>query len=80
MKNDINEIVKRIFNLIIFYYLNRKSSKCGKLPEKQFLVRNSLLTDLFEIKHIRTIYHIFVVILIIFFIHTTIYDIVDTGS
>lgn len=33
-----------------------------KLPEKVFQPRNALLTDLFEIKHIKTIYHIFIVI------------------
>lgn len=61
-------------------FVVRKSSKEGSLPDKQFLMRNSLLTDLFKIKHIKTIYHIFIVILIILFINTAIYDIVDTGS
>ncbi|XP_046419622.1 sterol O-acyltransferase 1 isoform X1 [Neodiprion fabricii] len=62
-------------------YSNRqKSLKDGSLPEKKFLMRNSLLTDLFKIKHIKTIYHIFIVILIILFINTAVYDIVDTGS
>ncbi|KAF4516835.1 hypothetical protein B566_EDAN006229 [Ephemera danica] len=61
-------------------YENRiKSEKAGVLPDKQFLARNSLLTDLFEIKHIRTIYHIFIAILIILFLNTVIYDLVDTG-
>ncbi|XP_058831429.1 sterol O-acyltransferase 1 [Topomyia yanbarensis] len=52
----------------------------GKLPEKEFLARNSLLTDLFEVKHIKTIYHIFVVILIIMFLNTVVHDFVDRGS
>ncbi|XP_058061643.1 sterol O-acyltransferase 1 [Anopheles bellator] len=52
----------------------------GKLPEKEFIARNSLLTDLFEVKHIKTIYHIFVVILIILFLNTVVHDFVDTGS
>ncbi|XP_033220386.1 sterol O-acyltransferase 1 [Belonocnema kinseyi] len=56
-----------------------KPSKNGDLPDKQFLQRNSLLTDLFEIKHIRTIYNIFIVILIILFINTAIHDIMETG-
>ncbi|XP_012254315.2 sterol O-acyltransferase 1 [Athalia rosae] len=58
----------------------KKSSKPGSLPEKEFLSRNSPLTDLFKIKHIRAIYHIFIVIFIILFINTAVYDIVDTGS
>lgn len=61
-------------------YKNRvKPSKHGGLPEKQFMSRNSLLTDLFEIKHIRTIYNIFIVILIILFINTAVYDLVVAG-
>ncbi|CAB3376613.1 Hypothetical predicted protein [Cloeon dipterum] len=56
-----------------------KPTREGTLPDKQFLTRNSLLTDLFEIKHIRTIYHIFVAILIILFLNTLIYDLTDTG-
>uniref|UniRef100_A0A182FW57 O-acyltransferase n=2 Tax=Anopheles albimanus TaxID=7167 RepID=A0A182FW57_ANOAL len=52
----------------------------GKLPEKEFMARNSLLTDLFEVKHIKTIYHIFIVILIILFLNTVVHDFVDTGS
>lgn len=51
----------------------------GKLPEKEFMARNSLLTDLFEVKHIKTIYHIFIVILIILFLNTVVHDFVDTG-
>uniref|UniRef100_A0A182WZA6 Uncharacterized protein n=1 Tax=Anopheles quadriannulatus TaxID=34691 RepID=A0A182WZA6_ANOQN len=43
---------------------HRKSTKTdGKLPDKVFMPRNSLLTDLFEVKHIKTIYHIFILIL-----------------
>ena len=60
---------------------HRKSAKTdGKLPDKVFMPRNSLLTDLFEVKHIKTIYHIFIVILIILFLNTVVHDFVDTGS
>ncbi|XP_053685275.1 sterol O-acyltransferase 1 [Sabethes cyaneus] len=58
----------------------RRRSANGTLPEKEFLARNSLLTDLFEVKHIKTIYHIFVVILIIMFLNTVVHDFVDRGS
>ncbi|XP_059470390.1 sterol O-acyltransferase 1 isoform X2 [Neocloeon triangulifer] len=56
-----------------------KPARDGALPDKEFLARSSLLTDLFAIKHIRTIYHIFVAILIILLLNTVIYDLADTG-
>ncbi|KOC62330.1 Sterol O-acyltransferase 1, partial [Habropoda laboriosa] len=62
-------------------YSNRtKHTGKGILPTKQFLQRNSLLTDLYEIKHIRTIYNLIVATLIILLIHTAVYDIRHTGS
>ena len=57
----------------------KKKSPCGALPSKEYLPRNSLLTDLFEIDHIQTIYHIFVAILILLFMNTMIEDILDKG-
>lgn len=51
-----------------------------KLPQKTFEPRNSLLTDLFEIKHIKTIYHIFIVILIYLFLNTMVTDFVAEGK
>lgn len=57
----------------------KKRLPCGSLPEKEFLPRNSLLTDLFEINHIQTIYHIFIAILILLFFNTVVEDIVDRG-
>ncbi|XP_003398853.1 sterol O-acyltransferase 1 [Bombus terrestris] len=62
-------------------YSNRtKATKENMLPTKQFLQRNSLLTDLYEIKHIRTLYNAIVAMLIILLIHTAVYDIRHTGS
>lgn len=58
----------------------RRKRIAGKLPEKEFVARNSLLTDLFEVKHIKTIYHIFLVILIIMFLDCVVHDFVDRGS
>lgn len=51
-----------------------------KLPEKLFQPRNSLLTDLFEIKHISTIYHIFIVIFNLLLLNVFITDFADTGK
>lgn len=62
-------------------YCNRiKPTKEDTLPRKQFLQRNSMLTDLYEIKHIRTMYNVIVTMLIFLLIHTAIYDIRTTGS
>ncbi|GAB0088106.1 O-acyltransferase [Sergentomyia squamirostris] len=59
---------------------NRKPVEKGsKLPEKEFLARNSLLTDLLEVKHIKTIYNLFVVFMIIMFLKTVVGDLVADG-
>ncbi|XP_077290770.1 sterol O-acyltransferase 1-like [Arctopsyche grandis] len=50
------------------------------LSDKVFVARDSLLTDLLNITHIKTIYNIFVVILILLFLNTTIYDLISSGS
>ncbi|KAL4222557.1 Sterol O-acyltransferase 1 [Mactra antiquata] len=58
----------------------RRQKEQGKLPDKEFIARRSVLTDLFEISHIRSIYHVFVAILIIFSINTVLMDIIEKGS
>ncbi|VEL27813.1 unnamed protein product [Protopolystoma xenopodis] len=55
-----------------------RPSKC--LPEKQFFLRDSILTDLFHVSHIRSVYHIFVAIMIIFFLNTTMNDFLEKGG
>lgn len=54
--------------------------KDGELPVKQFAPRNSTLTDLWEIKHIRTIYHIFLAMLFGLLINTAAYDYLNKGK
>lgn len=62
-------------------YSNRtKPVKQNTLPSKQFLPRDSLLTDLYKNVHIRTIYNIVVATLIVMLMHTVIYDIRQTGT
>lgn len=51
-----------------------------KLPEKHYQPRNSMLTDLFEIKHINTIYHIFIVIFNLLLLNVFVSDFADTGK
>lgn len=58
----------------------RKKSEREKLPEKCFEARNSLLTDLFEINHIKTIYNIFIVMLILLFLTTIATDYMENGE
>lgn len=58
----------------------RKQPVTGRqLPEKEFVPCNSMLTDLFEVKHIRTIYNIFIVILIMLLLNTLVHDLVAYG-
>ncbi|XP_043525846.1 sterol O-acyltransferase 1 isoform X1 [Frieseomelitta varia] len=87
MNDMISEVMRKINSkelkdlLDSKNYSNRtKPTKENTLRSKQFLQRNSLLTDLYEIKHIRTLYNAIVAMLIILLIHTAVYDIRHTGS
>ncbi|KAF2905171.1 hypothetical protein ILUMI_00998 [Ignelater luminosus] len=60
--------------------IDKIKHKPGELPKKQFAPRNSVLTDLWEIKHIRTIYHIFLAMLFGLFINTAAYDYLNKGE
>uniref|UniRef100_A0A8B9L091 O-acyltransferase n=1 Tax=Astyanax mexicanus TaxID=7994 RepID=A0A8B9L091_ASTMX len=46
---------------------------------KQFVIRRSLLDELFEVDHIRTIYHMFIALLILFILSTLVVDFIDEG-
>ncbi|XP_029003489.1 sterol O-acyltransferase 1 [Betta splendens] len=46
---------------------------------KVFVSRRSLLDDLFEVNHFRTIYHMFIALLIIFILSTFVVDFIDEG-
>ncbi|XP_001605991.1 sterol O-acyltransferase 1 [Nasonia vitripennis] len=59
---------------------NRTTRRNGKLQDKVFVARNSYLTDLFEISHFRTIYNIFIVMLMILFLNTAVHDFIETGT
>ncbi|CAL1545200.1 unnamed protein product [Lymnaea stagnalis] len=59
---------------------HKRGKKNGEIPDKIFVTRSSVLTELFEISHIRTIYHIFVAILIVFSLNTMLYDVLEKGS
>ncbi|KYM93067.1 Sterol O-acyltransferase 1, partial [Atta colombica] len=57
----------------------RESNKSGALMDKEFLERNSLLTDLFNISHIRAVYNLFMVTFILLFLNTIACDIMESG-
>ncbi|KAG7260270.1 hypothetical protein CRUP_021178 [Coryphaenoides rupestris] len=46
---------------------------------KQFVSRRSLLDELFEVNHIRTIYHMFIALLVLFILSTLVVDFIDEG-
>lgn len=58
------------------------SSKTGdsELRERVFIRRNSLLTQMFKITHVRTIRHIFISIMIILALHVIFSDLMDKGK
>ncbi|XP_050461652.1 sterol O-acyltransferase 1-like isoform X2 [Cataglyphis hispanica] len=62
------------------YRDKRQSGKKDKLPDKEFLPRNSIFTNLFKIKHIRTVYNVFMVILILLCLNTIWSDIIESGT
>uniref|UniRef100_A0A6P4F551 Uncharacterized protein LOC108045600 n=1 Tax=Drosophila rhopaloa TaxID=1041015 RepID=A0A6P4F551_DRORH len=45
-----------------------------QLPEKVFVARESYLTALLQVEHMRTIYHIFYIILVMFLLNVICYD------
>ncbi|KAM4721802.1 sterol O-acyltransferase 1 isoform 2-T2 [Rhinophrynus dorsalis] len=46
---------------------------------KLFVSRRSILDELFEVNHIRTIYHMFIALLILFILSTVVVDCIDKG-
>lgn len=72
---------ERLSNNVSFSELrpSRRKREDGELPDKVFMPRSSVLTDLFKIKDVKTIYHIFVAILIVFSLNTLVYDLINEG-
>ncbi|XP_046988183.1 sterol O-acyltransferase 2-like [Schistocerca americana] len=61
-------------------YRNRdKSARDGSLPQKQFLARESVLTEMLKVRHFRTVYNIFIATLLMLFLQTAVYDFVIEG-
>jgi sterol O-acyltransferase len=51
-----------------------------ELPERIFVKRNSLLTEMFKINHIRTIRNIFTSIMIVVALQVVFDDLIDSGK
>ncbi|CAO2594673.1 Sterol O-acyltransferase 1 [Lemmus lemmus] len=61
---------------------NNHRAKDLRVPPEQgniFIARWSLLDELFEVDHIRTIYHMFIALLILFILSTLVVDYIDEG-
>ncbi|XP_036615269.1 sterol O-acyltransferase 1-like [Trichosurus vulpecula] len=60
---------------------NHRAKDLRNRPEqgKLFVVRRSMLDELFEVDHIRTIYHMFIALLILFILSTLVVDYIDEG-
>ncbi|XP_001359810.2 sterol O-acyltransferase 1 [Drosophila pseudoobscura] len=52
----------------------QKRPQRRQLPDKVFVARESYLTTLLQVEHMRTIYHIFYIILIMFLLNVIFYD------
>ncbi|XP_017874979.1 PREDICTED: sterol O-acyltransferase 1 [Drosophila arizonae] len=52
----------------------RKDRTRRQLPDKVFVARESYLTALLQVEHMRTIYHIFSIILVMFLMNVIFYD------
>ncbi|CAL4077851.1 unnamed protein product, partial [Meganyctiphanes norvegica] len=51
----------------------------GKLPQREFIARPSLLNELLQVNHMESIYNIFVAILILLFFNKLLEEIIETG-
>ncbi|KAL3311818.1 hypothetical protein Ciccas_009597 [Cichlidogyrus casuarinus] len=94
MESNINENFDRMLNRIVVeastsqtdleWMLERtkdkRVSEGRELPEKVFMHRESLLTGLLRISHIRAVYNMFAAILFLIAAETVISDFLDIGS
>lgn len=57
----------------------KMSRKPYELPEKVFIMRESFLTALLEVDHMKTIYHIFYIIFLVFLLNNISYEYLVNG-
>lgn len=58
----------------------KRFSASGVLPEKEFIPRESLLTNLFEINHMQTVYNIFIATMMVLCINSVVEEWVVRGN
>ncbi|XP_037681184.1 sterol O-acyltransferase 1 isoform X3 [Choloepus didactylus] len=78
---DIGACALTSFSVLEGEKNNHRAKDLRASPEKGklFIVRQSLLDELFEVDHIRTIYHMFIALLILFILSTVVVDYIDEG-
>lgn len=59
---------------------DEKSKKANRFPDKVFTPRDSYFTCLYKVPHIKAVYHIFIIMLIIMVTNTAIHDYVIDGK
>ncbi|XP_078417581.1 sterol O-acyltransferase 1-like isoform X1 [Cetorhinus maximus] len=59
--------------------VTHKQARAPPEKGKHFISRRSLLDELFQVNHIRTIYHMFIALLILFIVSTLVMDFIDEG-
>ena len=57
-----------------------KKSRSSPFPTKTFRMRSSILTELLEVSHIRSIRQIFIAVIIIVFLQVAISDLFEYGT
>jgi hypothetical protein len=66
-------------NMTTKMYASNNSGSGDELPERIYIKRNSLLTEMFRIVHVRTIRHIFISIMIVLALQVIFTDIAEKG-
>jgi hypothetical protein len=66
-------------NMTTKMYASNKAGGGDELPERIYIKRNSLLTEMFRIVHVRTIRHIFISIMIVLALQVIFTDIAEKG-
>ncbi|XP_058486611.1 sterol O-acyltransferase 2 [Solea solea] len=87
VQDQLSDVLDKVLAESIQPFTNIQPTANGKMPKrsqkmddgKVFMDRPSLLDELFEINHIRTIYHMFIAVLLIFFLSTLAVDYIDQG-
>ncbi|KAF7664595.1 hypothetical protein LDENG_00169510 [Lucifuga dentata] len=88
VQNQLSDLLDQTLTDSVQPLTQIQPTENGKLTKNQinrmeggkvFLDRASLLDELFEISHIRTIYHIFIAVLLIFCLSTLAVDYIDQG-